>query len=71
MYISNAMDMLQLVYLNLVLFYIERASNIRKLSKCLRTATNAPWYIGNTEIHDDFGFPFFTDIRSLRDSTQS
>jgi hypothetical protein len=26
MYISNAVDMLQLVYLNTVLFYIERAA---------------------------------------------
>jgi hypothetical protein len=35
-------------------------------SKCLHIATNASWYIGNKQIHDDFGVPFFTDhIRSL------
>ena len=41
-------------------------------SKCLRIATNAPWYIGNKQIHDDLGVLSFTDhIRFLRDSTQS
>ena len=35
-------------------------------SKCLRIATNAPWYTGNGEIHKDLGFPFYADhIRSL------
>jgi hypothetical protein len=29
--------------------------------KCLRIATNAPWYIGNKEIHDDLRAPFFTN----------
>jgi hypothetical protein len=49
-------------------------SRIKKLqvlqSKCLRIATNAPWYIGNRKIHDDFGVPyFFSDhVRYLRDS---
>ena len=51
-------------------------SHIRKLevlqSKYLLIAANAPWYIGNKEIHDDLGVSFFTDhIRSLRDLTQS
>jgi hypothetical protein len=45
-------------------------SHIKKLqvlqSKCLRIATNAPWYIGNRQIHDDLGVPYFADhIRSL------
>jgi 4-amino-4-deoxy-L-arabinose transferase-like glycosyltransferase len=35
-------------------------SHVRKLqvlqSKCLRIATNAPWYVGNWQIHEDFGF---------------
>jgi hypothetical protein len=51
-------------------------SNIKKLqvlqSKCLRIATNAPWYVGNRQIHDDLGVPYFSDhIRSLRDLTRS
>ena len=45
-------------------------SHIKKLqvlqSKCLRIANNAPWYIGNRQIHDDLGVPYFSDhIRSL------
>jgi len=51
-------------------------SHIQKLqvlqSKCLRIATTAPWYIGNRQIHDDLGVPYFSDhIRSLRYSTRS
>jgi hypothetical protein len=49
-------------------------SHVRKLqvlqSKCLRNATNKPWYIGNKQVHKNLGVPFFTDhIRSLRNST--
>jgi hypothetical protein len=41
-------------------------------SKCLRIATNASWYIGKREIHDDLGIPYFSDhIRYLRDSAPS
>jgi len=45
-------------------------SHIKKLlvlqSKCLRIATSAPWYIGNRQIHDDLGVPYFSDhIRYL------
>jgi hypothetical protein len=36
-------------------------SHIKKLKalqyKYLQTATNAPWYSGNTQIHDDMGSP--------------
>ena len=51
-------------------------SHIRKLqvlqSKCLRIATNAPWYIGNKQIHDDLGVPYFSDhIRSLTERFDS
>jgi hypothetical protein len=51
-------------------------SHIRKLqvlqSKCLRIATNAPWYIGNRQIHDDLGVPYFSDhIRSLTERFDS
>jgi hypothetical protein len=28
-------------------------------SKCLRIATNAPWYFSNRQIHEDLGIPFF------------
>jgi hypothetical protein len=35
-------------------------------SKCLPIATNAPWYFGNRQIHEDLGIPFFADhIRAL------
>jgi len=35
-------------------------------SKCLRLSTNAPSYVGNRQIHDDLGVPYFSDhIRSL------
>jgi hypothetical protein len=51
-------------------------SHVRKLqllqSKCLRIATNAPWYVGNREIHEDLGIPFFADhIRALTESFDS
>jgi hypothetical protein len=50
--------------------------NVRKLqvlqSKCLRTATNAPWYVSNRQIHEILGIPFFVDhIRSLTESFDS
>jgi hypothetical protein len=41
-------------------------------SKCLRTATNAPWYVGNRQIHEDLGIPFFADpIRALTENFDS
>jgi len=51
-------------------------SHIRKMqalhSKCLCIATIDPWYIGNRQIHNDLGVPYFNDhIRSLRYSTES
>jgi hypothetical protein len=51
-------------------------SHIRKLqvfqSKCLRIATNTPWYMSNRQIHEDLGVPFFADhIRALTDSFDS
>jgi hypothetical protein len=51
-------------------------SHIKKLqvlqSKCLRIATNSPWYIGNKQIHDDLGVPYFSDhIRSLTERFDS
>jgi hypothetical protein len=40
-------------------------SHIKKLqvlrSKCLRIATNAPWYTGNKQIDDDLGVPYCSD----------
>jgi hypothetical protein len=49
------------------------SSHVRKLqviqSKCLRIATNAPWYVSNRQIHEDFGIPFFADhITTLTES---
>jgi hypothetical protein len=41
-------------------------------SKCLRIATNAPWYVGNKQIHEDLEIPFFADhIRALSESFDS
>jgi hypothetical protein len=51
-------------------------THVRKLqvlqSKCLRIATNAPWYVNNRQIHDDLGIPFFADhIGALTESFDS
>jgi hypothetical protein len=51
-------------------------SHIQKLqvlqSKCLRIATNSPWYIGIKQIHDDLGVPYFADhIRQLTEKFDS
>ena len=51
-------------------------SHVRKLqvlqSNRLRTATGAPWYITNRQIHEDLGVPFFADhIRALTESFNS
>jgi hypothetical protein len=50
--------------------------HVRKLqmlqSKYLRIATNAPWYVGNRQIHEDLGIPFFANhIRVLAESFDS
>jgi hypothetical protein len=52
------------------------SSHVRKLqvlqSKCLRIATIAPWYVGNRQIHEDLGIPFFADhITALTESFDS
>ena len=51
-------------------------THIRRLqvlqSKCLRLAYGAPWYVSNRQIHEDLGFPLFTDrIRALTASFDS
>jgi hypothetical protein len=51
-------------------------SHIKKLqvlqSRCLRIPTNEPWYIGNRQIHDDLGVPYFLDhIRYLTERFDS
>jgi hypothetical protein len=51
-------------------------THFRKLrvlqSKWLRTATNAPWYVSNRQIHEDLGIPHFADhIRSRIESFDS
>jgi len=39
-------------------------SHVRRLqvllSKCLRLATGAPWYLSNRQIHEDLGVPPFS-----------
>jgi hypothetical protein len=51
-------------------------THVRKLqvlqSKCLRIATNAPWYVSDRQIHDDLGIPFLADhIGALIESFDS
>jgi len=39
---------------------------------CLRLATDAPWYVSSTQIHEDLGVPLFADhIRALTASFDS
>jgi hypothetical protein len=53
-------------------FALPEVSCVRLLIKNLGTATNAPWYIGNKQIHDDLGVPYFPDhIRHLTESFDS
>jgi hypothetical protein len=41
-------------------------------SKCLRVATDAPWYISSRQIQEDFGVPFFEEhSRALTESYDS
>jgi hypothetical protein len=41
-------------------------------SNYLRIATNAPWYVGNKQIHEDLVIPFFADnMRAMTDSFNS
>jgi 4-amino-4-deoxy-L-arabinose transferase-like glycosyltransferase len=52
---------------------VRSRSYVRKLqvlqSNCLRIATNSPWYISNSQIHEDLGILFFADhIRAVRES---
>jgi hypothetical protein len=52
------------------------SSHFKKLqvlqSKRLRIATNAPWYVGNRQIQEDLGIPFFADhIRALTECFDS
>jgi hypothetical protein len=51
-------------------------SHVQKLqvlhSECLRIATNAPWYFGYRQSHEDLAIPFFADhIRALTASFDS
>ena len=41
-------------------------------SKCLRSATGAPWYVSNLQIHSDLGVPYLAEhIRSIAQSLYS
>jgi hypothetical protein len=50
-------------------------THVRRLqvlqSKCLRLATDAPWYISNRQIHEDLGVLLFADIRAQTASFDS
>ena len=51
-------------------------SHLRSLqviqSKCLRSATGAPWYVSNLQIHSDLGVPYLAEhIRSIAQSLYS
>ena len=51
-------------------YHIKKPQVLR--SKCLRIATNAPWYIDSKQIHDDLRAPLFNDhIISLTDRFDS
>ena len=40
--------------------------------KCLRSATGAPWYVSNLQIHSDLGVPYLAEhIRSIAQSLDS
>jgi hypothetical protein len=40
--------------------------------KCLRTATGAPWYVSDRQIHEDLEVPFYEEhIRALTESYDS
>ena len=40
--------------------------------KCLRSATGAPWYVSNLQIHSDLGFPYLAEhFRSIAQSIYS
>jgi hypothetical protein len=48
-------------------------SHVQKLqvlqAKCIRIAINAPWYVGNRQIHEDLGISYFADhIRALTEN---
>jgi len=34
-------------------------------STCLRIASTAPWYNGNSEVYEDLGVPFFAETLDL------
>jgi len=36
-------------------------------SKWLSIATSAPWYNGNSQIRDDLGVTYFSDLSDLRE----
>ena len=41
-------------------------------SKCLRSATGAPWYVNNLQLHWDLGVPYLAEhIRSIEQSLYS
>jgi len=51
-------------------------SHVRRLqvlqSKCVRLATGAPWYVSNTQIHEDLGVPLYAyHFRALTESFDS
>jgi hypothetical protein len=51
-------------------------THVRKLKmlqfKCLRFAIGTPWYVSNSQIHEDLGVPLFADhIRALTASFDS
>jgi hypothetical protein len=51
------------------IWWTSARSHIKKLqvlqSKCLRIANNAPWYSGNSQVHEDLGVPLFTETSDV------
>jgi len=63
-HIRPMMDYACPVWMSAALSHIKRLRVLQ--SKCLRIATIAPYHIGNRQIHDSLGVPYFSDhIRSL------
>jgi len=59
------MDYAYTVWRSVARIYIKNLHELH--STWLSIATNAPWYIGNRQIHDDLGVPYFSDLSDLRE----
>ena len=64
------MDYACLVWQHVALVHLKLLQVIQ--SKCLRSATGAPWYISNLQLHSDLGVPYLGEHnRSIAQSLYS